>query len=133
MSFLFGKKSFTVVRGTRWQDRVVLTDETTGQPVSLVGITGLIMRIREFVDSEVLLELSDAPGNGRLAVEGDGSAGAVLIDVATADTLAFPANGHYRATYLYDALIERSANEFEPGTQGKVNVLPTITRAAEDP
>lgn len=131
MSFLFGKKTFRIVRGTRWTDEVTITDEATGEAVDLNGIVRLIARVREFIDSsEVLLELTTT--DTTLTVV-NAAGGVVGIDVPTAATLDFPENGHFRAVYVYDVLIERSPGEYEPGLGGKVVVLPQVTRAASDP
>lgn len=127
MSILFGKQTFTLVRGASWTDDIILTNQETGVVVDLTGIVSLKMRVREFADSPILLELSTAPGNERLVVV-DAAAGRVGFRLTTADTLLLPENGHYRAVYLYDALIERTAGEWEPAVGGKIIVLPTITR-----
>lgn len=121
--------SFKIVRGTRWQDTIVLSDQLTGDPVDLTGVTGLILRVRKTMNSAVLLELSVT--NGRLTIT-DAANGTVAIDVSSATTNTLPANGNRRARYLFDMEIQRSADEFEPAISGKLVVLPSVTRKLDD-
>lgn len=128
MAILFGRAFFTVVRGTRWDDDVTLTDQVTGLPVDLVGITALMLRIREDIaDAEHILELT--LGNGLVIV--DGPTGRIGIRVDSDTTRTFPENDHEKARYVYDAVIERTAGEYEPAIGGLVYVLPQITRPWE--
>jgi hypothetical protein len=113
------------VRGTRWDDDFQLVDQVTGTPVNLAGITGLMVRVRKSPGSAKLLELSVA--NSRLVVT-NAATGMVGIRVGSETTLTFPENGHRKAKYLYDAVIERTAGEYEPAISGKIVVLPQITR-----
>ncbi|WP_202841980.1 hypothetical protein [Luteimonas saliphila] len=125
MGIVFAKvPTVRIVRGTRWQDQVQLTDENTGEPVDLAGIVSLVMCIREQVDSPILLQLEVGSG---LAIANPGL-GLIDIDVSSADTLSFPENGHQRWKYSFDALIERTAGEYEAAFAGRVTVLPSITR-----
>ncbi len=124
MAILFGRAQFTVVRGTRWSDDVTITDRSTGDPVDLTGVIGITMRIREAIDDDITLELSI--GNGRLAVVDP--AGVLGIRVLSADMLDFPENDHQRSRYVYDAVIERTAGEYEAAINGTVVVLPQVTR-----
>jgi hypothetical protein len=117
-------KPIRIVRGTRWQDQVQLVDENTGDPVDLSGITSLRMCVRSDINGPVILEL--AVGTG-LAIANP-LLGLVDIDVSSEETLSFPAANNGRAKYVFDALIERAAGEFEPAFAGKVTVLPSITR-----
>lgn len=122
--------AFKFVRGTRWDDDFQLTDQTTGDAIDLTGIAGLVMRVRSTIASTtVLLELS--VDNGLLAVT-DAATGSVGIRVPSATTQTFPANGFKKAKYVYDAVIERTAGEYEPAISGKVTVLPQVTRQLDD-
>jgi len=117
--------SIRVVRGTKWTDDVQLVDQATGNPVDLTGITSLVMRIRRSINTPILLELSMA--NGRLVVV-NALTGLIGFRVNSAGTLLLPENSNRKAKYLYDAVIERSAGEYEPAVSGKLTVLPSITR-----
>lgn len=137
MAILFATKTtegqpigFKCVRGTRWEDEFIVIDETTGLPVNLTGIVGMVMRARTGINSPtVVIELSIA--NGRLAVI-DAPAGRVGIDVSTATSLLnFPVNSNRKAKYVTDALIERAGPEYEPAISGKITVLPQVTRPYE--
>lgn len=137
MSFLFASTTsdgkpltFALVRGMVWNDDFILVDQATGLPIDLTGIAGLMMRIRAAINAPGhLLELSLA-NNGLVIV--DAAAGRVGIRVNSAATLAaFPANDHRKAKYVYDAVIERTAGEYEPAIRGKVRVDPQITRPFE--
>jgi hypothetical protein len=129
MAILFGRAQFTLVRGTRWADDISLTDRSTGEPVDLTGITGLIMRIREDIaDTDNLMELST--DNTRLIVI-EPTEGLIGIRVTSEDTRDFPENDHEKARYVYDALIQRTSDEYEAALGGAVFVLPQITRPWE--
>lgn len=125
MAILFGRAQFTVVRGTRWGDDVTITDRASGLPVSLVGVTGVMMRIRETIDSPIILELSVA--NTRLVLV-NAATGVLGVRVPSATMLTFPENDHQKARYVYDAVIERTAGEYEAAINGTVIVLPQVTR-----
>jgi hypothetical protein len=125
MAILFGHAQLALVRGTRWDDDITLTDKATGEPVNLAGITGVLMRIREDIDKPIVLELSVA--NGRLVVV-DAANGIMGIRVPSSATQVFPENGHKKSRYIYDVIIERSPSEYEPALSGAVQVLPQITR-----
>lgn len=129
MAILFGRAQFTVVRGTRWEDDVTVTDRSTGDPVDLTGITGLLMRVREAIeDTDNVIELSLA--NSRLSVVA-ATTGIIGIRVDSTTMLDFPENDHQKARYVYDAIIERSADEYEAAIEGVVIVLPQVTRPWE--
>jgi hypothetical protein len=117
--------AFTLVRGTRWEDDFQLVDQVSGNPVDLTGIVGLMIRVRKNPGSAILLELSVA---NTLLVVTNPVTGSVGIRVDSETTRDFPENGHRKAKYLYDAVIERSAGEYEPAISGKIVVLPQITR-----
>lgn len=121
--------AFKIVRGTRWQDTIVLSDQLTGNPVDLTGVTGIVMRVRKTMRSTVLLELSVA--NGRLTVT-DAPNGTIAIDVSSTDTNTLPTNNYRRARYLFDMEIQRSASEYEAAISGKLVVLPSVTRKLDD-
>lgn len=125
MAIRFAKASFSLVRGTKWDDDVILKDSVTGLVISLVGIVSMTMRIRKTIGSAILLELSVA--NGRLVMV-DALNGRIGIRVPSAITLTLPENNFKRAMYVYDALIERTAGEYEPAIGGKVKVIPQVTR-----
>jgi hypothetical protein len=125
MGLVFAQvKPVRLVRGTRWQDQVQLVDENSGDPIDLEGIESLVMTVREEINGPVILQLDLDDG---LAVA-DAEQGLVNIDVSSARTLEFPENDNARAKYVFDALIEREAGEFEPAFAGKVTVLPSNTR-----
>lgn len=126
MAIRFAKANFSLVRGTKWEDDVILEDSVTGLAVNLTGITGMLMRIRKTISSAILLELSVS--NGRLIVV-DAVAGRIGFRVLSAITLTLPENSFKRAKYVYDAIIQRTALEYEPAVGGKVTVLPQVTRA----
>jgi hypothetical protein len=117
--------TFTLVRGTRWEDDFQLVDQISGDPIDLTGITGLMIRVRKTPGSPILLEMS--VDNAMLVVT-DAVTGSVGIRVDSETTRTFPENGHRKAKYLYDAVIERAAGEYEPAISGKIVVLPQITR-----
>lgn len=117
--------TFTLVRGTRWEDDFQLVDQVTGNPVDLTGIVGLMIRTRRSPGSAILLEMS--VDDGRLVMV-DAATGRVGIRVDSETTRLFPENGHRKAKYVYDAVIERSAGEYEPAISGKITVLPQVTR-----
>jgi len=121
--------TFKIVRGTRWQDSLALSDQQTGDPVDLTGVTDIIARVRKTMGSAVLLELSVT--NGRLSIT-DAVNGDVAIDVSSVDTNTLPANNNKRARYLIDMEIQRSADEFEAAISGKLVVLPSVTRKLDD-
>lgn len=126
MAILFGSARFTLVRGTRWTDDVVLTDSVTQGPIDLTGLVGAIMRVREAADDTAhLLELSVA--NGMLVIV-DATGGTIGIRVPSAVTRTFPENSNESALYVYDVVLERSAGEYEAAVAGKINVRPQITR-----
>lgn len=126
MGTLFGKANFSFVRGTDWADDFTLTDLVTGDPVSLVGAAGVILRARDDYGTAIRLECSVA--NGRLVIL-DAGAGRLGIRVPGAVSRAsFPENGHAKAKYVYDSIIERAAGSYEPAAGGKLTVLPQITR-----
>lgn len=114
-----------IVRGTKWEDDLTLVDKASGDPVNLVGITGLMMRIRRSIASPILLELSLA--NSMLVLV-EASEGRIGFRVPSATTLTLPENGHRKAKYGYDMVIERAAGEYEPAVNGKLSVLPQFTR-----
>lgn len=121
--------SFTLVRGTRWEDDVTIQDQSTGDPVDLTGIVSAMMRIRtDIADATHVMELS--MDNGRLEVV-DAPTGKVGIRVSSAQTLEFPQNDNRKAKYITDMVIERSAGEYEAGIGGNVFVLPQVTRPTE--
>jgi hypothetical protein len=117
--------TFTLVRGTEWDDDVVLTDQTSGDPIDLTAVTELWMRVRTSATSSILLELST--DNGRLVIT-DAAGGQIGIRVSSEDTRDFPENRHKKAKYLYDLVLERTTGEYEAGISGKIVVLPQITR-----
>lgn len=126
MAIIFAPvKAIRIVRGTKWEDDLSLVDKDTGNPINLVGITSLLMRIRRSIASPILLELSIA--NGHLTIV-DGAAGRIGIRVPSAMTLTLPENGHRKARYGYDMVIERTDGEYEPAVSGKLSVLPQFTR-----
>lgn len=47
--------SIRIVRGTRWEDNLQLVDEASQAPVTLTGITGILMRVRKTISSSILL------------------------------------------------------------------------------
>lgn len=128
MSYTFAPASFKLVRGTGWKDRFTLLDKDSGLPVNLSGIVRLIMRVRSYINGPIIAELTTT-GNQLLLI--DALNGVVEINCNTAFTLTFPANENMKTTYVYDSLIERTVNEYEPATGGKVVVLPQITRPLE--
>lgn len=124
--------TFRIERGTLWQDVITLAEETTGAAVDLTGVTSVLMRVRAYRGaSAVLLELSTT--NGRLEVT-DAEAGEITIEVSSADTNTFPApvGGKKRAKYVYDLMIERSADEWEAGISGKLTVGYSISHPLDD-
>lgn len=126
MGIIFaGLDTINIVRGTRWDDNVTLVDQATGNPVDLTGITGLVMRLRRGINAAIDMELSMA--NGRLVLI-DAALGVIGLRVPSAITLTLPELGNRRAKYLYDAVIERTAGEYEAAIKGKVNVQPSVTR-----
>ena len=120
--------TISVVRGTLWADDVQLIDKTTGNPVDLTGITELTSRIRRTINGPTLLELTLA--NTRLVIVNPAT-GLIGFRVSSADTLLLPQNGNRKAKYIYDAVIQRSALEYEAGAKGSLVVLPQITRPTE--
>lgn len=123
--------TFRWVRGTRAQDSFQLVDQVSGVPIDLTGETDIVMRIRTTINAPaVLLELSIT--NGKLVLT-DAATGLVSIDLPSAVTNTFPVNNNKRARYVYDAVIERSVGEYEAAIQGKVVVLPSVTRKLDDP
>lgn len=126
MAILFAPASFRCIRGTRWEDAVILTDQVTGLPVDLTGIVGITMRLRRSMTGPIVAELSMAAGTLLVL---DAAAGKVGIRCNTAFMLTLPENGHRKARYLYDSVIERTAGDYEPATKGRVTVDPQLTRA----
>lgn len=121
--------SFTLVRGTRWDDDVQVVDQATGTPINLTGIVSLMMRVRtRITDATNVMELSLA--NGRLVMV-DAATGKVGIRVNSTQTREFPQNNNAKAKYVTDVVIERTAGEYEPAISAKVKVLPQITRPTE--
>lgn len=120
--------TFTMVRGTEWDDDVQLTDQVTGDPIDLTDVE-VMMRVRLAATSPILLELST--DNARLVVT-DAANGRIGIRVSSADSRLLPENRHKKAKYLYDLVIERSAGVYEAGISGKIVVLPQITRPWDD-
>ena len=139
MAILFARETsagaplnFSFVRGARWDDDFQLVDQVTGDPIDLTGITRILMRVRTRINaSTVLFELSNEVGNGRLVIT-NAATGSVGIRVNSADSNTFPANGHRKAKYVYDAVIERTVGEYEPAIGGKVAVLPQTSRPLDD-
>lgn len=124
---------FKTVRGTLWEDEFIVVDQSTGDPVNLTGIKGIVMRARERVDApEVVMELST--DNERLVVL-DAVAGRVGITVNSAESVTeFPAADFRKKRYVTDALIVREGDdgdEYEPAISGRITVYPQITRANE--
>ncbi len=120
-----GLATINMVRGTKWEDNVQLVDQATGDPVDLTGIVGLVMRLRRGINKPFDLELSTA--NNRLVVV-DAPTGLIGFRVPSAVTLTLPELGNRKAKYAYDAIIERTAGEYEAAIKGKISVLPSITR-----
>lgn len=120
--------TFRCVRGTRWQDTFQLVDQATSTPIDLTGIADIHMRVRKTINSAVLLDLKIAAGLTISGVE----TGEVSIDLSSAETNALPANNNKRARYVYDVVIERETDEYEPAISGKVVVLPQVTRLLDD-
>lgn len=131
MAIIFAKPDpFKIVRGTRWTDSFQLVDDATSVPIDLTGITDIVMRIRKSINSAtILLELSIT--NTHLTLT-DAATGLVSIDVLSAVTNTFPANNNKRAGYVTDAVIERSAGEYEPAISTKVVVYPSVSRPLDD-
>lgn len=126
MAIVFANANFRTVRGTRWDDDVTVIDKDTQMPVDLTGITGITMRVREWIDGPILMDLSTVAGT---LVVLDALAGKLGIRVGSLKSRTdFPENDHVRARYVYDAVIERTPGEYEAAITGKVNVLPQITR-----
>lgn len=122
--------AFKFVRGARWDDDFQLVDQATGDPIDLTGVTRILMRVRTRVNaSSVLMELSTT--NGRLVIT-NAATGSVGIRINSADSNSFPANGHRKAKYVYDAVIELTAGEYEPAIGGSVTVLPQTSRPLDD-
>lgn len=121
---LFAPASFSFVRGTQWHDEVTLTDARSDAPVNLTGVTRIVMRIREFTDGPIVVELSTTAGT---LVVLDAAGGVIGIRVGSTLSRSFPEADHRKAKYVYDAVIERSG-EFEPAIAGKITVLPQLTR-----
>lgn len=126
MAILFANAPLHMVRGNAWADDVALVDQTTGDPVDLTGIVGIIMRIREDYASPILLELSTT--DETLAVGLNPAAGIYGIRANSALTRTLPENGHEVGVYVYDAVIERTAGEYEAANGGVVIVDPQVTR-----
>lgn len=120
--------TFRCVRGTRWQDTFQLVDQTSGVPIDLTGIADIHMRVRKTINSAVLMDLQVGVGLTITSAE----TGEVSIDLSSADTNVFPANNNKRARYVYDVVIERETDEYEPAISGKVVVLPQVTRLLDD-
>lgn len=132
MAIVFAPVSgIRIVRGTTWRDDVQLVDADTQAPVNLIGVLGLLMRVRATISGPILLELSLAssglPSAGRLEIV-DPNEGLIGFRVDSATTLTLPENDHRRAKYRYDAVIERTAGEYEAAISGKLTVLPQYTR-----
>jgi hypothetical protein len=121
---------FTVIRGCRWQDRVLVTDQATGEPVDLTGVLDIVMALRKKIGGPIVDTLSMS--NARITLA-DPAGGEFDIDVSSVDTQALPANNFKRTRYFTDALIQRSANEWEPAIAGKVRVDSSITRPLDTP
>ncbi|MGH8025460.1 MAG: hypothetical protein ACREO0_01925 [Pseudoxanthomonas sp.] len=118
-------KPIRIVRGTAWSDNFQLVDKATGDPVPLTPLAAMVMRIRKSINGPILLELS--LDNGRLiVVDAPTGMGGFRCDSAT--TLSLPEFGNRRAKYIYDAVLERTAGEYEPAVTGKLTVSPSITR-----
>jgi hypothetical protein len=124
MAVLFAPASFRFVRGTRWDDSVTLTDKAPGLAVDLTTIVGITMRLRRTYSGPIIAELSVAAGT---LVVLDAAAGKIAIRCDSAFTYALPENGHRKARYLYDAIIERVAGDYEPAIKGRVTAEPQIT------
>ena len=126
MAIIFAPlKRITVVRGTAWADDVQLIDKATSQPVDLTGITGIVMRVRKAINTPILMELRTADSTVVVLTPATGRIG---FRVNSAGTLALPENSNRKAIYIYDAVIERSAGEYEAAVVGKLAVIPSITR-----
>lgn len=132
MSLIFAPSALRMVRGTTWADTVQLLDETTNLPISLVGVTAAIMRVRTRIDSAtVLLELSIA--NGRLTIV-DAALGLIGISVSAALTISsLPRANDRKTKYVYDCLLSRGGDPeiIEPGFKGKLTVYPQVSRSIE--
>lgn len=128
MSYTFAPASFKFVHATVWKDQFTLIDKDSGEPVNLSGIERVIMRVRSYINGPIIAELSTTDGTLVLT---DAENGVVDINCNTAFTAAFPQNENMKASYIYDSLIERIPNEYEPATGGKVVVLPQVTRPLE--
>lgn len=114
-----------IVRGTAWVDDVQMVDKASGNPIDLTGITGIVMRVRKGINTPILMELSTDEGNLVVLTPAEGRIG---FRVNSAGTLALPENSNRKAIYIYDAVIERSAGEYEAAVVGKLAVIPSITR-----
>lgn len=125
MAVLFAPANFKFVRGTRWDDDVLLSDEDSGDPVDLTGIVRVLMRVRQRVSGPVVAELST--GDGTLDII-DASGGRLGVRCNSAFTHAFPEAGNRRSKYVYDAVIETTPGEYAPAIKGKITVNPQITR-----
>lgn len=117
-----------MVRATTWNHDITLVDSETGDPVDLSGIVGVLMRVREEYASPVLLELATPT----TLVIVDAINGVLGIRAGSALTNTLPENSFEPGVYLYDALIERTPDEYEPAVGGVLVVLPQVTRPLDD-
>lgn len=125
MAILFAPVApIRLVRGTLWTDELQVLEQETGDPVNLAGIEGLLMRVRRSISAPILLELALEDGLELV----NATSGLLRFNVPSARTLTLPENGNRKAKYVYDAVIERTPNEYEAAIAGKLVVLPCITR-----
>jgi hypothetical protein len=125
VAILFAKASFTIIRGLRWDDDVLLKNQDDNAPVDLTGIVGIVLRAREDYNSPIVLELST--DDSTLSIT-DGANGVLGIRVPSSVTRTLPENDDEAASYVYDAVIERTTGEYEAAIGGRLMVLPQSTR-----
>lgn len=130
MAILFALAPLKMVRGTYWFHDTTIVDAVSGLPVDLSGIAGMLLRVREDATSPVLLELSLA--NTTLIIV-NALNGIVGIRASSALTNTLPTNDHQLAAYSYDAVIERTPNEYEAALSGILLAHPQISRPLDDP
>lgn len=112
-----------------WEDDITIVDEVTGDPISLSGVDDLFLYVRDDYNTDVLVRLSLT--DGTLVLVDGGTGGKFGIRMSSAQTLDFPANDHEQARYVYDTVIERTAESYEPGVAGALTVDPVVARAWE--
>lgn len=133
MARTFGEYSPVVPLGTTWEESLVLADED-GTPLDLTGYEARAqLRTSAAAPGAPVFELSSEGADPALAVQPGGVLGLLTILVPRTQVSALsPTNAKRKLAWDIELYIPGVGGEDDyviPCVQGKVNLLPRVTRA----